>query len=239
MTDPKELIGWISGGSVLDVATGVGGFIHFLVAGLKDYREIIGIDTAERAAAAFAQTFKDTPAVRFEPTDVLNMGFPSASFDTVSIANSLHHFDAPQVVLSETLRVLRPGGYFILSEMYCDGQTETQMTHVHLHHWWAAVDRFYGVVHHETYTRDHLVSMIVSLGLEDLMLHDLSDTDEDPRSAETLSSLEPVIDRYIQRAEGHPALQAHGEELRLRLHQVGFHGAASLFAVGKKPGASF
>ena len=234
MIEPKELIGHISGGRVLDVATGSGGFIHFLLEGLKDYREIIGIDANERAAAPFAEALKDTPGIRFEPMDALHMSFPDASFDTVCIANSLHHFNDPQAVLCEMLRVLRPGGNFILAEMYCDGQAETQMTHVRLHHWWAAVDRTSGIVHNETYQRDQLVTMVTGLGIDNLALHDLSDIEDDPLSAETLASLEPVLNRYIQRAEGFPDLQAHGEELRRSVQTIGFHGAASLLAIGTK-----
>jgi len=235
MSNPKDLIGHISGGYVLDVATGNGGFIHFLLEGLKEYAEIIGIDTNERAAASFAETFKDAHRIRFAPMDAQQMNFPNASFDTVCIANSLHHFDHPEAVLGEMLRVLRHGGYFILTEMYCNGQTETQLTHVLLHHWWAAVDRAGGIVHNETYRREQLLDMFKGLNLDNAVLNDLSDTDDDPRQPEILASLEPVIDRYSQRAEGHIDLQTHGEELRQRLRQIGFHGATSLLAIGTKP----
>jgi ubiquinone/menaquinone biosynthesis C-methylase UbiE len=233
MIEPKDLIGHISGGRVLDVATGSGGFIHFLLDGLKDYSEITGIDTNERAGPAFAEAFKDKPGVRFEKMDAAGMDFPDGSFDTVSISNSLHHFEDPRAVLDEMKRVLRPGGHLILAEMYRDGQAETQMTHVLLHHWWAAIDRAVGVIHNETYCRADILEMLA--GWEDLTVHDLSETDEDPKSAEILDELDAIINRYIQRAEGHPDLQARGEDLRKRVHEIGFHGAASLLVVGSKP----
>jgi hypothetical protein len=78
--------------------------------------------------------------------------------------------------------------------------------------------------------------MLRGLGLSDLDIRTLSDTSDDPKQPENLAGLEGVIDRYIQRAEGHPNLQARGEELRQRVRQVGFHGAASLLAIGTKPG---
>ena len=62
-------------------------------------------------------------------------------------------------------RVCKPGGQFIISEMYRDGQTETQQTHVALHHWWAAVDTAEGILHHETYTRQELVEITEKIGL--------------------------------------------------------------------------
>jgi SAM-dependent methyltransferase len=229
MIEPKDLIGHVPGGRVLDVATGSGGFIHFLLDGLKDYTEITGIDTNERAAAAFAEAFKEKPGVRFEKMDAEHLAFSDGSFDTVSIANSLHHFDHPQAVLAEMKRVLRPGGHLILAEMYRDGQTETQMIHVLLHHWWAAIDRAIGVVHNETFCRADILAMLA--GWKGLEIHDLSETDEDPKAAEILNELDAIINRYIQRAEGHPYLQAQGEELRKRVHEIGFHGAASLLIV--------
>jgi SAM-dependent methyltransferase len=231
---PKEILGHISGGRVLDVATGSGGFIHFLLDGLKNYTEIIGIDTNPRGAGIFAEAFIGKPKIHFELGDALCLSYPAASFDTVCISNSLHHFKDPQTVLGETTRLLRPGGHLILAEMYRDRQTETQMTHVYLHHWWGAVDRISGIVHNETFLRDEIVAMFTGLGLNDQTFHDLSDTDENPKKPENLAELTPVIDRYIQRAEGNPDLQARGEELRQRIQEIGFHGAASLIVIGTK-----
>ncbi len=236
MNTPKEIIGHISGGRVLDVATGSGGFIHFLLDGLKDYNEIIGIDTNERGAATFVEAFKDNPNIHFQGIDALHTNFADEAFDTVCIANSLHHFEEPMAILIEMKRLLRFRGTFIIAEMYCDGQTETQMTHVHLHHWWAAVDTANGITHHETYQRDQIVKLVTQVGLCDLAQHNLADLDEDAKNPEILAQLNPAIDRYIQRAEGHPDLQAQGEILRQRVQKIGFHGATSLILVGKKQG---
>jgi SAM-dependent methyltransferase len=235
MLSPKDILGHISGGRVLDVATGTGGFIHFLLEGLKDYTEIIGLDNNERAAAAFADGFQEKPGIHFELGDACQLNYPAASFDLVCISNSLHHFDEPQMVLRNMDRVLRPGGHLIVAEMYRDGQTDTQMTHVHLHHWWGAIDRTAGITHNKTFLRAEIIEMVDALGLSDLALHDLSAIDEDPKAPEILAELNPVFDRYIQRAEEHPDLQARGEELRTRVSEIGFHGATTLIAVRLKP----
>jgi len=234
MLTPKDILGHISAGRVLDVATGAGGFIHFLMEGLAGYTEITGIDANPKAATAFAAAFQDKPDISFQTGDALQLDFPDACFDLVCISNSLHHFDEPQRALRQMERVLRPGGRLIVSEMYCDGQTDTQMTHVHLHHWWAAVDRSAGIVHHDTYTRAELVELVSALRLTDLAFYDLADTDEDPKAPQILAELTPVFDRYIQRAASHPDLQARGEALRARVAEIGFHGATTLLAVGVK-----
>jgi ubiquinone/menaquinone biosynthesis C-methylase UbiE len=234
MPEPKDILGHIHGGRVLDVATGAGGFIHFLLDGLQDYREIIGVDIKESAATAFAEAFKDRPNIRFEAMDALHLQFEDGSFDLVSISNSLHHFEDPRAVLGETLRVLRPGGTLLVAEMYCDGQSETQMTHVHLHHWWGAVDRLGGTVHRETFRREQLVEMVAGTGLAGTVLHDLSDPESDPRDPALVQELEPVFERYLQRAEGHPELQERGAELRRRVEEIGFHSATTLVMLGMK-----
>jgi SAM-dependent methyltransferase len=234
MTTPKDILGQISGGRVLDVATGNGGFIHFLREGLKDYTEIIGVDANERGAAAFAETFADATNIHFEAGDALHLNFESNSFDLVCISNSLHHFIAPVSVLRQMERVLRPGGHFLVAEMVRDNQTETQMTHVLLHHWWAAVDTVNGVVHRETYPRGEIVGLVAGLGLAETVLYDLSDMDDDPKNPDILKELGPVFDRYIQRADGYPDLQSRGEELRKRVQEIGFHGATTVVALGRK-----
>lgn len=235
MTTPIDILNEIHGGRVLDVATGAGGFIHFLLEGLKDYREIIGIDSSDRNKTTFEDAFKDKANIRFQVMDALQMDFPDDSFDFVCIANSLHHLD-PEAALHQMKRVLRPDGIMLIAEMYRDGQTEIQMTHVRLHHWWAAVDTVNGVFHRETYRREEIVEMVTSLRLKDAAFYDLSDTDGDTKNPEILKQLESAFDRYIQRAEGHPNLQARGEELRKRVHEIGFHGATTLLALGKKQG---
>jgi ubiquinone/menaquinone biosynthesis C-methylase UbiE len=234
LVDPREILKHIPGGRILDVATGSGGFIHLLMNGLKDYTEIIGVDNNDIAALHFADSFKEKTDIHFKKMDAHQLGFPDSSFDTVCLANSLHHFENPRVALQEMMRVLRPCGYFILAEMYRDRQTETQMTHVHLHHWWAAVDRINGGIHNETFLREEINAFLTQLELKSLALYDLSDIGENPKNVENLTELDLVIDQYIQRAAGHPILQDRGEELRKRLKEIGVHSAASLFAVGTK-----
>lgn len=233
MPTPKDILGQFPGGRILDVATGGGNFIHFLIEGLTDYAGIIGVDNSDRAAESFNATFGENPKVRFQTMDAHRLEFDDASFDLVCISNSLHHLD-PLPVLREMKRVLRPGGRLLVSEMYRDGQAETQMTHVLLHHWWAAVDTVNGIVHRETYTRRELLDLVAALGLTDLTTYDLSDLTEDPKSPDILAELDPVFNRYIQRAEGHPDLQARGAELQKRVRDVGFHSATTLIALGRR-----
>jgi ubiquinone/menaquinone biosynthesis C-methylase UbiE len=226
----------LSAGRILDVATGGGQFINFLVETLKDYSEILGVDTSDKAAV-FLTAFKEKPNIRFIQMDAGHLDFPNSSFDTVCISNSLHHMPYLNLVLAEMLRVLRPNGNFIIAEMFCDEQTETQMTHVLLHHWWAAVDTAKGIAHRETYTRQQILDIAAHLGLQKILVDEVSDLTSDPREPETVNYLVDVTDQYLKRIEGleeEATLREHGLELRQRIAEVGFHGATSLLVIGEK-----
>jgi SAM-dependent methyltransferase len=204
-----------------------------LMDGLKDYTEIIGVDNNKDVAAAFSASFRKQRNIHFQLMDAHKLDFADESFDLVCISNSLHHLDV-EPALREMKRVLRPGGTLLVSEMYCDEQTEAQMTHVLLHHWWAAVDTVNDIVHRETYTRQQLLDMVNALGLTDLRTFDLNDLSDDPKDKEFLSQLDLVFESYTQRANGHPELQIRGEELKARAKEIGFHSATTLMAVGRK-----
>jgi ubiquinone/menaquinone biosynthesis C-methylase UbiE len=232
----QECLASMSGGKVLDVATGAGGFVGALFDNLQDVEEIIAIDIEERGAQAFATNFADK-SVHFVKMDAARMTFPDSFFDTVCIANSLHHMaDLPRV-LSEMKRVLRPDGNFIVLEMYRDVQAETQLTHVLLHHWWAAVDRAVGISHNDTYTRQEILACLYGVEMKGWEYTDITFADGDPKDPETIKYLDSGIDRYLKRCEGLPdqeELRQRGEQLRQRVHATGFHSAASVIAIGKK-----
>lgn len=229
------------GGRVLDVATGRGGFIAGLLDVLPGYDEIIGIDNSPRAAETAPNGDRgnvfNRPGIRFMPMDAGNLDFTDGSFDLVTISNSLHHMENPQRVLQEMIRVLRPGGRIVVSEMYRDGQTESQETHVRMHHWWAQVDRALGVFHRETYTRAELSALLAPLGLDQLALYDFSDLSTDPFDPELTARLNTVLDEYLEKAKdlpGFESIRKKGEQLRARLQTVGLHWATCLTALGEK-----
>jgi 2-polyprenyl-3-methyl-5-hydroxy-6-metoxy-1,4-benzoquinol methylase len=236
METAETALSRLEAGKVLDVATGNGGFITFLLDNIKSFTDITGIDSNERPLEAARNAFL-RGNIQFLRMDANQIEFPIGHFDTVCISNSLHHMENLQGVLTEMQRVCKPSGTFLISEMYRDGQLETQQTHVKLHHWWAAVDRAEGIHHRETYTRQELVSITETLGLSCSAYYDLKDLDANPKDPELVSELDGIIDRYLQRAKGlrgEEELTRQGDELRKRIHTVGFHGATSLLVIGKK-----
>jgi ubiquinone/menaquinone biosynthesis C-methylase UbiE len=146
---------------------------------LKDFIEITGFDCNERSVRA-ARKSHGQANIHIKHMDAARMDFPDNHFDTVYIANSLHHMLALPSVLSEMMRVCKSGGHFVISEMYRDNQSETQLTHVLLHHWWAGVDTAEGITHFETFTRQQVVEITEKLGLHHLRYYDLIDLESDP-----------------------------------------------------------
>jgi SAM-dependent methyltransferase len=231
----KGALGDLSGGRVLDVATGEGDFIKTLVRCLRGYGEVIGIDTIEYTKAA--GTIFNAEDVRFVQMDAGRLGFGNERFDTVSISSSLHHLENIPQGVGEMVRVLKPGGHLVIRETHRDIQAEPQLTDMYLHHWVAEVDSALGSTHNRTFTRQELVDLAEGLGLSDVELYDVSNTDSDPRNEVNLKDSERVIERYMRHAEGlsgHRALRRRGEELRRRLHRVGIQWEPELIIVGEK-----
>ena len=142
----------ITGGKVLDVCTGKGAFIETLMKTLNSFDSFVGVDIDQDDLTKARERFMGQP-VQFLMMDATNLQFDDASFDTVCIANSLHHLDDIPRVLAEMNRVLKPGGHFIVEEMYQDGeQSEAQRTDILEHHWTAKIDRLQGISHKETLT---------------------------------------------------------------------------------------
>jgi len=229
-------LGRLSAGKVLDVATGRGGFISFLMDNLADYRQITGFDMSVSSLVTARQAYPHEN-IYFMLMDAACLDFSDGHFDTVCIADSLHHVKDPQAVLSEVVRVCKAGGNIIICEAFQDGQTETQLTNVYFHHWKAAVDTAEGIYHRETFTRQQVAEIIEGLGLHGLKYYELFDLESDPREPKLIQRLEEIIDHYLQRIEVlelGAELRERGLELRQRVRSVGFHGATSLLAIGKK-----
>ena len=97
---------------VLEVATGTG----FISLGLSDYlKQIDAVDFSPMMigmAKKKAQE-KGVSNIRFGVQDAYALSFPSARFDAVIIANTLHIMPDPEKALGEIGRVLKPGGKLI------------------------------------------------------------------------------------------------------------------------------
>lgn len=113
---------------VLDVACGTGDLAEaFADAGAA---EVTGVDftpemldvakfKGQRATTGTAARTAGTgtrPAVRYLHGDAMQLSFPDASFDVVSIAFGIRNVAVPARAIAEFHRVLRPGGRLVVLE---------------------------------------------------------------------------------------------------------------------------
>jgi SAM-dependent methyltransferase len=234
-TDLDEVLGARAGGRMLDVATGSGRMVRFLVDRLKAYDEVIAIDRDEAVASDFDGRFADDRDVRFERMDALEMSFPAGSFDIVSMSHALCEFaDADRATLLQAIRRLaRAGGAIIISDTPRDQATKPELTHVLLHDWWSDVDAHNGVLHRPFQSRAELVAQFEVLDLINLRLFDVPDTPGDPFDPDQLAWIDGVIDTSLARVTDEPAIAARGTELRERMHRIGFRLATAQVAMGE------
>ncbi len=141
---------------VLDVGTGVGNFIFLLTQALKNYDEIIGIDTSERAIEIAKSYFTDNQGVRFLKMNGEHIEYPNGYFDAISLSNSLHHLADAKTIFNEMERVLKPNGLILIHEMISNPLNLQQESHKLIHHFSAEIDRYLGLTHDETYTKEEI-----------------------------------------------------------------------------------
>jgi SAM-dependent methyltransferase len=232
----KEKLSKIHGGKILDVGTGVGQFTELLRENLGGYDEIVGIDNIERAREGFEKNFPQSN-IQFMLMYAQDMKFEDESFDTVCISNSLHHLPNLKGVMDEMIRVLKPGGMFIISEMYCDDQSPKQMSHVYMHHFNAKINRCLGEFHNDTYTREEMVDIATALGLRFEDVFDfIFPGDTKPQDDETIE-IASTCDRLMGRAVGLPnydELKEEADKIKKYIIETGFASSTELMILLRK-----
>jgi len=238
----------ISGGNVLDVASGKGDFIAFLIDALKDYESFTGIDLDKKEMEKAKKNLAGK-SVKIHLMNAEKLRFHNNKFDLVSLANSLHHLENKNEVLAEIKRVLKPGGYLIIQEMFCDGnQTEAQKTDIALHTLGAEIDNELGIYHQKTYTKKTIMGIIEELDLREFKVYEstryvnclfCSDNQrcEDPLNDSIINfeikELEESIAKLKESFE-YERLEERKEIIKQKIMKYGTAPASILFCIGHK-----
>ena len=247
----RTRLGEISGGKILDIATGSGDFINTLMKMLKDYDSFIGIDTSAKDLEPARKQFKGKP-VEFLEMDAEHLKFGDNSFDTVCTGYSLHHFENVESVLAEAKRVLKPDGYFLVQEEFSAGnQSEAQRTDILRHHWDSEIDSLLGIFHRKTFTEQKIKDLMNSLQLTDLQTYvsthpvrclicDRKFDCIEGKGEVTIDQFAKGIDNNLRRldqqvdSQVRERLRKEGEKLKERMQDYGVANASNLLCIGRK-----
>lgn len=238
----------ISAGKILDVATGNGNFIRTLAPIFKDYKQFIGIDCCEEEIKKARKSTKNIN-VKFNISNAEQLSFQDEEFDTICIANSLHHLENIESVLTEMYRVLKYGGYFIVQENFSDGkQTRAQLSDILSHSFEADIDILKGETHYHTFTKQKIIEVIDELGFREtnqfvisrylrcLTCEDkeICDNPKDPSLVENGINF---IDQILESINNHPRIKEfirRGKEIKEHIKEHGIAIPAIVFLVAKK-----
>ena len=247
----RSKLGSISGGEVLDVATGSGDFIDTLMKTLKNYDCFVGVDISRKNLESPKKRFRNNP-VKLIEMNAESLEFDDNSFDTVCMAYSLHHLERTDKVLAEMRRVLKPGGNIIIQEEFFDrNQNEAQKTNLLQHAWEAQIDSLLGEIHNTTLTKHKIEEIISNLQLETVEIIESTHPVEclfcerrfrcdDPKSEEQIDRSLKEIDDNLKRLkqitdpEARVRLRKMGEELKERNRNFGNAHPSVLLAIGRK-----
>ena len=104
---------------ILDLATGTGDQLLYMVDHLKGVRKAVGIDLAEKMLEIGRQKIEKrglTGKVTLQSGDALAIPFEDESFDAVTMSFGIRNVVSVDKCLQEMLRVLRPGGRALVLE---------------------------------------------------------------------------------------------------------------------------
>ncbi|MFN2615767.1 MAG: bifunctional demethylmenaquinone methyltransferase/2-methoxy-6-polyprenyl-1,4-benzoquinol methylase UbiE [Thermoleophilaceae bacterium] len=109
-----ELAGVGPGGRALDVATGTGDLALALKRRVGADGEVVGVDFSERMLELAR---RKAPDVRFQAGNALELPYPDADFDAVTVGFGTRNFSDLARGLGEMARVTRPGGRVVVLEI--------------------------------------------------------------------------------------------------------------------------
>lgn len=218
--------------AILDAGTGSGDFIEVL-RNVFPIGNITGIDPNIESLMDASRIY---PEVLFVKMSAENLEFNDGTFDLASISMALHHLEDVQKALLEIQRVIKPGGWIVVNELFSDNLNPAQEVHKMFHHFRSKIDRLTGINHHETYKKNEIIKMVKEAGIQ--VLFDFEYTPEQSLTDEK-GELEKRVDKlkqHLELIEDKPEyndLKPEIDAFRQAALKHGFQSATRIVLVGK------
>lgn len=231
----KQLVEYFKNSEVnkiLDIGTGTGDFLTTLKKVFPEVK-ITGVDPNSESLNAASEKY---PEIVFQKMGAEKLKFPDNTFDVASISMALHHLPDIEKAFSEMQRVVKPGGWIIVSELFSDNLNPAQEVHKMFHHFRSKTHRILGVSHNETFKKSEIIEMIENSGIN-INFH--FEFNQDVNLISNSSELEERVERMKEMLESvkdypeYKALKPQIEEFRERAAKYGFQPATRIVAVGK------
>ena len=235
MFDLRPYIPDVREGLALDVGTRFGEFAVRIAAAMPGDSRVIAIDNSEKVCEQAREKCQD-PRVDFVCMDGAVLDYPDGHFSLVAISNTLHHIENYEAVLVEMLRVLAPGGLFVVNEMYSDVESPAQKVHVAQHTFEAKLDMLTGTYQRETWKKAELLEILEKLPLEDVRV---SEFDEEPIYSEKLrqknEKLAEAVEKKLAGRPEYGEMMAEAKAIQEACARDGIERCTQLLYIGRKP----
>lgn len=113
------------GQKVLDVGSGTGILIPFLLRAVGPTGQIEAVDYAEKMANICRSKYAHTPNVSVSVQEAEKLDFPAQTFDAVICFGSFPHIENKEEALRQMNRVLKPDGKLVIAHALSSEEIET------------------------------------------------------------------------------------------------------------------
>jgi ubiquinone/menaquinone biosynthesis C-methylase UbiE len=102
------------GSTVLDVGTGTGVFVPYLLRKIGEHGQLICLDFAE-SMLAIARAKQFSGNISYICSDITDSGLPDGAFDAVVCYSVFPHFEDKPKIMGEIYRVIKPRGRLFIA----------------------------------------------------------------------------------------------------------------------------
>jgi ubiquinone/menaquinone biosynthesis C-methylase UbiE len=223
-------------GHLLDVATGEGEFLRFVLDSVASFDSATGLEPSKESLAS-ARNKLFPYKVDLVLGNVRKLPFEENYFDFVTVSNALHHFELPIKAIQAMMRVLVSGGRLLINETISDDLNPAQESHLIYHTLRADIDTAKGNYHRHNYTKQEIHEMVLEARVE--VEKSILTIDEPPmlNSKEKIWQFSHKIDELVASASDLPLknnYESRGWELKEKIRNDGFQLPPQLTLIAYK-----